>query len=319
MKIRIAESIYCINHAYKSKLSLDSFLDENGDSIEGILSCEKCNAKFPVIGGVAIIVENFNAYVADRVEIFGSWLVNTKSIEMRKFLKQVGMNLPRSENNKNRYDDSDWFKPFTWTHYDYSLEDRMLSMLRWKIRPDEIYRKVSNMLVTDIRNIGLDVGCSVGSAALMIARKLSFVYGIDLSYSFISEARRRMKEMNISNAEFLVCDSAKMPFSQQYFDSIVALNLVGRLDLEKTIASINKAIKPDGRLYMADPYDNNIQHTNSQITGTQLRDILEKSGYTLSVKNKKNESYIPWIIKINDRCYLFYFVDFIEARRSKDK
>lgn len=318
MKIRVAESLYCINHAYKAKLSLESFLDENGDSIEGILSCEKCDAKFPVIGGVAIIVENFNAYVAERVEIFGSWLVNTKSIEMRKFLKQVGMNLPRSENNRNRYDDSSWFKPFTWTHYDYSLEDRMLSMLRWKIRPDEIYRKVSNMLETNIRNIGLDVGCSVGSAALMIAKKLSFVFGIDLSYSFISEARRRMKEMGISNAEFLVCDSAKMPFSQQYFDSIMALNLVGRLDLEKTIASINKLIKPDGRLYMADPYDNDIQHANSRIVGVQLRDILEKAGYTISAKNKKNESYIPWIIKINDRCYLFYFVDFIEARRSKD-
>lgn len=318
MKIKVAESLYCINHAYKVKLSLESFLDENGDSIEGILSCEKCDAKFPVIGGVAMIVENFNAYAAERVEIFGSWLVGTKSIELRKFLKEAVMNIPRSENNKNRYDDSAWFRPFTWTHYDYSLEDRMLSMLRWKIRPDEIYRKVTNMLETNIRNIGLDVGCSVGSAALMIAKKLSFVFGIDLSFSFISEARRRMKEMEISNAEFLVCDSAKMPFSQQYFDSIVALNLVGRLDLEKTIMSINKLIKPDGRLYMADPYDNDIQQTKSTIAGVELRDLLEKTGYTISAKNKKSESYIPWIIKINDRCYLFYFLDFIEARRAKD-
>jgi SAM-dependent methyltransferase len=318
LKKRIAESLYCINHAYKAKLSLESFLDENGDSIEGILSCEKCDATFPVIGGVAIIVENFNAYATERVEIFGSWLVGTKSIEMRKFLKQAGMNIPRSENNKNRYDESAWFRPFTWTHYDYSLEDRMLSMLRWKIRPDEIYRKVTNMLETNIRNIGLDVGCSVGSAALMIAKKLSFVFGIDLSFSFISEARRRMKEMEISNAEFLVCDSAKMPFSQQYFDSIVALNLVGRLDLEKTIMSINKLIKPDGRLYMADPYDNDIQQTKSTIEGVELRNLLEKTGYTISAKNKKSESYIPWIIKINDRCYLFYFLDFIEARRAKD-
>jgi len=318
LKIKVAESLYCINHAYKAKLSLESFLDENGDSIEGILSCEKCDATFPVIGGVAIIVENFNAYAAERVEIFGSWLVGVKSIELRKFLKQAGMNIIRSENNKNRYDDSAWFRPFTWTHYDYSLEDRMLSMLRWKIRPDEIYRKVTNMLETNIRNIGLDVGCSVGSAALMIAKKLSFVFGIDLSFSFISEARRRMKEMKISNAEFLVCDSAKMPFSQQYFDSIVALNLVGRLDLEKTIMSINKLIKPDGRLYMADPYDNDIQQTKSTIAGIELRNLLEKTGYTISAKNKKSESYIPWIIKINDRCYLFYFLDFIEARRAKD-
>jgi SAM-dependent methyltransferase len=109
-----------------------------------------------------------------------------------------------------------------------------------------------------------------------------------------------------------------MPFSQQYFDSIVALNLVGRLDLEKTIMSINKLIKPNGRLYMADPYDNDIQQTKSTIAGVELRNLLEKTGYTISAKNKKSESYIPWIIKINDRCYLFYFLDFIEARRAKD-
>jgi hypothetical protein len=50
---------------------------------------------------------------------------------------------------------------------------------------------------------------------------------------------------------------------------------------------------------------------------TKLRSVLEKSGYEITIKNKKNESFIPWIIKVNKRCYLFYYLDFIEAKRIK--
>jgi 2-polyprenyl-3-methyl-5-hydroxy-6-metoxy-1,4-benzoquinol methylase len=168
----------------------------------------------------------------------------------------------------------------------------------------------------------LDLGCSVGSAALLMAKKLSFVFGIDLSFSFISEARRRMKEMGVQNVEFIVCDSTKMPFGQKYFDVVAALNLIGRLDLENTIQSVNNLIKPEGKLFMADPYDvdnNNkvAQRAQSKINGAELRSLLEKSGYSIMARTKKSESFIPWIVKLNQRCYLFYFVDFIEARKKK--
>jgi SAM-dependent methyltransferase len=299
---------------------MESFLEENGDCLEGILTCENCGSKFPIIAGVGIIVGDFSTYAANRVQVFGNWIVETKSAELRAFLREKGMTIHKSENNMNRYDDSEWFRPFTWTHYEYSLDDRMLSMLRWKIRPDEIYRKVANLIENSMTQVGLDLGCSVGSAAILMAKKLSFVFGIDLSFSFIAEARRRMKEMEMQNVEFIVCDSTKMPFGQKYFDIVAALNLIGRLDLENTIQSVSNLIKSDGKLFMADPYDvdNNIaQGTRSRINGAELRRLLEKSGYSIMARTKKSESFIPWIVKINQRCYLFYFVDFIEARRKK--
>jgi SAM-dependent methyltransferase len=299
---------------------MESFLEENGDCLEGILTCENCGSKFPIIAGVGIIVADFSTYAANRVQVFGNWIVETKSAELRAFLREKGMTIHKSENNMNRYDDSEWFRPFTWTHYEYSLDDRMLSMLRWKIRPDEIYRKVANLIENSMTQVGLDLGCSVGSAAILMAKKLSFVFGIDLSFSFIAEARRRMKEMEMQNVEFIVCDSTKMPFGQKYFDIVAALNLIGRLDLENTIQSVNNLIKSDGKLFMADPYDvdNNIaQGTRSRINGAELRRLLEKSGYSIMARTKKSESFIPWIVKINQRCYLFYFVDFIEARKKK--
>lgn len=299
---------------------MESLLEENGDCLEGILTCENCGSKFPIIAGVGIIVADFSTYAANRVQVFGNWIVETKSAELRAFLREKGMTIRKSENNMNRYDDSEWFRPFTWTHYEYSLDDRMLSMLRWKIRPDEIYRKVANLIENSVTQVGLDLGCSVGSAAILMAKKLSFVFGIDLSFSFIAEARRRMKEMEMQNVEFIVCDSTKMPFGQKYFDIVAALNLIGRLDLENTIQSVNNSIKSDGKLFMADPYDvdNNIaQGTRSRINGAELRRLLEKSGYSIMARTKKSESFIPWIVKLNQRCYLFYFVDFIEARKKK--
>jgi SAM-dependent methyltransferase len=299
---------------------MESYLEENGDCLEGILTCENCGSKFPIIAGVGIIVADFSTYAANRVQVFGNWIVETKSAELRAFLREKGMTIHKSENNMNRYDDSEWFRPFTWTHYEYSLDDRMLSMLRWKIRPDEIYRKVANLIENSMTQVGLDLGCSVGSAAILMAKKLSFVFGIDLSFSFIAEARRRMREMEMQNVEFIVCDSTKLPFGQKYFDIVAALNLIGRLDLENTIQSVNNLIKSDGKLFMADPYDvdNNIaQGTRSRINGAELRRLLEKSGYSIMARTKKSESFIPWIVKINQRCYLFYFVDFIEARKKK--
>ena len=317
MKINLVDKLICINHIYKTKLSIQSFLEENGDCIEGILNCSRCGSKFPIIGGVAIIVENFSQYATERVETFGRWISDCKSPELRTFLKEEGMRIIESRIVKNKYEEDDWFRPYLWTHYDYSLDDRFLSMLRWKIKPDEIYRKAANLRENNIYKVGLDVGCSVGSASLMMAGKFSFVFGIDNSFTFITESRRRMKEKDIRNIEFLVCDSTRMPFESHLFDVILALNILGRVDLDKTILSFNRLIKLNGKLLIADPYDRNKEQIKSDMDATKLRSVLEKSGYEITIKNKKHESFIPWIIKVNKRCYLFYYLDFIESKRIK--
>jgi SAM-dependent methyltransferase len=163
----------------------------------------------------------------------------------------------------------------------------------------------------DLKGIGLDIGCSIGSSTFELAKKLPFVFGVDLSFSFILEARKIMRRKKCKNIEFLVSDATNLPFESRYFQSIIALNVVDRVDPNKLIVSINKCIKDNGKLILVDPY-HFVDDDTDRFDSIKVRKIIEKSGY----KIRSNESYIPWILKMNERAYLFYFVDFIVANRG---
>jgi ubiquinone/menaquinone biosynthesis C-methylase UbiE len=162
----------------------------------------------------------------------------------------------------------------------------------------------------NLKGIGLDIGCSIGSSTFELAKRLPFVFGVDLSFSFILRARKIMTDKMSKNIEFLVSDAIALPFESSYFQSIIALNLVDRVDPKKLIVSINRCIKDNGKLILIDPY-HFVNNSNDQFDSIQIRKIIEKFGFNIST----NESYIPWIVKMNERAYLFYFVDFIVANK----
>ena len=81
-------------------------------------------------------------------------------------------------------------------------------------------------------------------------KRLSYVFGIDLSFSFILEARKIMHNRNRRNMEFIVADATNLPFKSKFFHSIVALNVIDRLDFNKLIFSVNSSIKKNGKLIL---------------------------------------------------------------------
>ncbi len=164
----------------------------------------------------------------------------------------------------------------------------------------------------NLSGIGLDIGCSIGSSTIELSKKLSYVFGIDLSFSFILEARKIMDNRNRRNMEFIVADATNLPFKSKFFHSIVALNVIDRLDFNKLIISVNNCIKKNGKLILIDPYHFVDYNGKDKFDSSQIRERLEKFGYKIN----NEESYIPWIMKINERSYLFYFVDFIEAKKN---
>lgn len=309
---KIASDLCCVNNSCKKiGLRLESFLDLKDECIEGFLSCKVCNSKYPIIQGVPILLENFHEYARQRIITYGKWIINSKSSKLKSFLRSEGARIHSPTYNDRYEENSIWYKSYLNTHQGYPSDDRLLSLLKKQIKPDHIYKMLSNKNL-NLNGVGLDIGCSFGSSTFELSKKLTYVFGVDLSFSFILEARKIMHDKKSRNVEFIVADAINLPFESKFFQSIIALNIVDRVDLYTLISSVNSCIKNHGKLILIDPYHFVNNNGKDKLDSIQIRKIVEKFGYKINNK----ESYIPWIMKINERFYLFYFVDFIEAKKN---
>ena len=231
------------------------------------------------------------------------------------------MNLQDNHPKEDRYeDDRLYFQSYKWLHNENFESDKFLHLMRWKIKPSDVYRKVTSNIPFNPEGIALDLGCALGLSTVELAKKFSFVFGVDSSFSFIREAKKKIKELEVTNMEFIVSDILDLPFRNQTFDLIFGLNIVEFLPVEDLLPKIHNLLKPHSLFITTTPYDYNREIVyNRNMNDQMLRSTLEKKGFEVTMRTKK-EAFIPWILKVNERTYLFYFLDLIEAKKiSKHK
>lgn len=324
MKIVFANHLICIKHSDKQfKLRLEDLINKDGkECTEGFLICPNCNSKYPIIEGVAIIVNDFSNYIQNRTEMYGKWLLESKTDAMKNFLKETGRNLSRNISESDLYEDGGiWYSPYKWFQQEDHGEDRLMKSLKWNLKPDELYDRAINSINPKLDGIALDIGCAMGKTTIKLAKKYSFVIGVDLSFSFIKEARKLMQQDLQGNAEFCVADIASLPFRRMKFDLILVMNLIELINPVELLLTIHKLLKPHCDVIITDPYDYNRKRTTEKkYDARSFRHLIEDNGFEINESYKKKEAFIPWILKINERVYLFYFVDFIKAKKlSKHK
>ena len=323
MKVQFVNHLVCLNHSDKQiRLKLNNLTSDNkNECIEGFLYCTECDIKYPIIEGIAILVENISEYIQNRTEMYGKWLLNCSSKEMKEYLKEKGKSI-LLPNRTSRYEDGGiWYMPYKWFQQDNHKEDRLIKSLKGNPNPNELYDRIINSINPKIDGIALDVGCAMGKTTLQLAKKFSFVVGIDLSFSFIKEARKNMQEFRQGNAEFCVADAELPPFHPMKFDLIMTINLIELVDIKKLLSSCHWLLKPQSDIIITDPYDFNREKIlEKKYDARSFRNLIEENGFEINESYLKKEAFIPWILKINERTYLFYFVDFIKAKkRSKHK
>ncbi len=313
MKNSIVEQLVCVTKGCNSKLEIESIANKDHDCVEGFLDCRKCEAAYPILDGVAVIVNDVATYASQRPKVLGRWLVETKSRRLKDFLKETAKHVRTT--SEDRYEmGGSWFAPYLSMHSPKSKVDKHFAKIVNQ-NFDELYRNIAELILQKIRSKGLclDIGCAIGTTAKRLAKNFDFVFGVDQSFSFIREARKRN---NAKNTEFLVANSLQLPFEKK-FDLIVSLNLIDLVDPRKLLTNVHSLLANRGHVVMADPYDFRDEKGNprSPYDAKSLRKMLADIGFTID-PSTSTESFIPWILRIHNRAYLVYFDDLIIASKS---
>lgn len=106
-------------------------------------------------------------------------------------------------------------------------------------------------------DVVLDVGCGVGGSSIFLAKKFSCkVIGITLSKKQVEQATRNAERSGIANnTEFFVMDFENITFSDCKFDVVWTIESVCHANNKKKfIESVNRILKPGGRLIIADGF-----------------------------------------------------------------
>ena len=280
----------CVN--CKSEIELQVF--EKSDEIdEGIILCNNCGSKYPIILKVPILWPDLTAYLSNRTQLGGHLMTSAKSSILKTMLKDSLAKI-----NKNLEDITTLEKRWV-TTYKNSLKSKFYSHLKKSLK-----KIPSSKLV-------LEHGCSIGYITKILAQKHATVFGIDQSFFAILEA----KKINRKNVDYFVANSLFPPFGERKFELVVGLNvleLIEPLDFLKTVSS-----QVEGILIISDPYDfeRGKDSVRTRLDSKSLRDEIKKLGFIFMQKTEK-PSFLSWRLNVNERLSLHYKVDLIIVRNS---
>jgi len=128
-----------------------------------------------------------------------------------------------------------------------------------KLRPLIRYEHIGRYRYA-VKRVGervLDLGCGLGYGTRMIFDKSKKdVIGMDISADAIEYAKK-----NYPGPKYVVGSAEKLPFSDAYFDSVIAFEIIEHVDdPDRVLAEISRVLKPKGRLFISTPNPKHFRH-----------------------------------------------------------
>mgnify|MGYP001557891083 CR=1 FL=1 len=135
--------------------------------------------------------------------------------------------------------------------FDKTAEYYDKSLLGWWFRL--VQREVLKELELRNNMKVLDVGCGTGYLVEKAAREVDggLIRGVDVSPEMVKVAQRRIQR--IKNAEVVVADAEKLPYSKKVFDGVVStLALHHFPDAQVAVREMARVAKKDGKIVLVD-------------------------------------------------------------------
>jgi ubiquinone/menaquinone biosynthesis C-methylase UbiE len=114
------------------------------------------------------------------------------------------------------------------------------------------YQEFMEVIKKNIQGNCIDIGCGTGLRMKFFIPRVDRLIGIDISETRIKEAKKMHPEIN-----FIISDARKLPFKNQIFDTVLALEVIEHLpnyyDQEVFLQEVKRVLKPGGKFIISTP------------------------------------------------------------------
>lgn len=121
----------------------------------------------------------------------------------------------------------------------------------WNSPAPEVYYLAENWKSKGFESI-LDIGCGFGRNAIYLAKQNFHLDGFDLSPTSVLSTKEKAKEQGIDFSHFMVADMLSLPYADNSFDAVLALNVISHTDkqgFDQILKEIKRVLKPSGEAY----------------------------------------------------------------------
>ncbi len=129
-------------------------------------------------------------------------------------------------------------------NFDWGRTAKLYAKSR-NIYPQEFWEMLHSLGVGHNEQNILDIGTGTGILPMNMERYGGKYIGLDLSKEMIEQAK-----MLVPNTDFICADAHNLPFDNNSFDIITALQCWVYFDKEKLLPELHRVLKKDGNLYV---------------------------------------------------------------------